>query len=149
MQNDPVQPVDRTLSALRTRRSVLVAEDHAGNRKLMHQLLEFEGFARVDSVATGLEAFAAWEQGTYDVLLLDWQMPGLDGLEAMSRIRGLEKELSRPRTAIVMVTGRISDTDVAACFAAGADVCVAKPYMPDELLDAVDRALRTLGHDAP
>ncbi len=122
-------------------RSVLVAEDHPGIRQLMYRLLELEGFARIDAVATGLEAVAAWERGTYDLLLLDWQMPGIDGVEALHRIRSLEKELARPRTAIVMVTGRIGDSDLTACIAAGADECVAKPYMPDELLDAINRAL--------
>jgi CheY-like chemotaxis protein len=123
---------------------VLLAEDHAGNRQLVRQLLELEGFTQVDAVSTGLEAVAAWERGTYDVLLLDWQMPGLDGLEAMRRIRTLEKELARPRAAIVMVTGRITEPELAACLAAGADECVAKPYMPDELLAAIERVLRMI-----
>jgi CheY-like chemotaxis protein len=92
-------------------------------------------------VANGLAAIAAWEESTYDLLLLDWHMPGLDGLEVVRRIRSLESALARPRTAILMVTGRIAEGDRAACFSAGADECVAKPYTPDELLDALDRLL--------
>jgi CheY-like chemotaxis protein len=133
------------LGGLVSRRgAVLIAEDHAGNRLLVRQLLELEGFTQVDAVSTGLDAVAAWERGTYDLLLLDWQMPGLDGLEALRRIRSLESEFARLRTAIVMVTGRITEPERAACFAAGADECVAKPYRPEELLDAMDRALRSL-----
>ena len=127
---------------LRSGRAVLVADDHHGNRQLVRQLLELEGFARVDAVANGLAAIAAWEESTYDLLLLDWHMPGLDGLEVVRRIRSLESALARPRTAILMVTGRIAEGDRAACFSAGADECVAKPYTPDELLDALDRVLR-------
>jgi CheY-like chemotaxis protein len=129
---------------VRSGRAVLVAEDHPGNRHLVCQLLELEGFARVDAVASGLDAIVAWEGNKYDLVLLDWHMPGLDGLEVVRRIRGLESKLARPRTAVLMVTGRIAEADRAACFAAGADDWVAKPYTPDELLDALDRALRRL-----
>jgi CheY-like chemotaxis protein len=126
-------------------RAVLVAEDHAGNRELVRSLLAEEGFARVDAVGTGLEAVAAWQQGGDDVMLLDWHMPGIDGLEALRRIRAGERELGRPRAALVMVTGRLSDADRAACFAAGADECVAKPHTPDELLAGIARALQAVG----
>jgi two-component system, sensor histidine kinase and response regulator len=129
----------------RARRAVLVADDHTGNRQLLKEMLEAEGFARVEAVATGLEAVAAWEQGIYDVLLLDWQMPGLDGLGALRRIRALESELGRPRTAVVIVTGRLGDAERAACIAAGADGWVAKPYSPDELLGAAERAVQSVG----
>ena len=69
-------------------------------------------------------------------------MPGAQLTEVVRRIRSLEGKLARPRTAVLMVTGRIAEADRSACFAAGADECVAKPYTPDELLDALDRALR-------
>lgn len=126
----------------RSGQAVLVADDHHGNRQLVCQLLQYEGFARVDAVACGDDAIAAWERCTYDLVLLDWHMPGLDGLEVLRRIRFLEGQLARPRTAVLMVTGRVADADLAACFAAGADECVAKPYTPDELIDALERALR-------
>jgi two-component system, sensor histidine kinase and response regulator len=129
----------------RARRAVLVADDHPGNRQLLKQMLEEEGFARVEAVANGLEAVAAWEQGIYDVLLLDWQMPGLDGLDALRRIRALEHELGRPRTAVVIVTGRLGDVERAACVAAGADGWVAKPYAPEDLLGAAERAVESVG----
>ena len=127
---------------VRSGRAVLVADDHRGNRHLVCQLLELEGFARVDAVASGLAAIAAWEESTYDLVLLDWHMPGLDGLEVVRRIRCLESKLTRPRTAVLMVTGRTAEADLAACFEAGADECVTKPYTLDELLDALDRVLR-------
>jgi CheY-like chemotaxis protein len=127
----------------RAKCSVLVADDHTGIRGFVQQVLELEGFARVDTVATGLAAVAAWEHGAYDLLLFDWQMPGLDGVEATRRIRGLERELARPRTPIVMMTGWTSEADLAACRAAGADECVGKPYKPEELIEAIDRTLRS------
>jgi CheY-like chemotaxis protein len=144
-EQPPQLPVDESpppRHCARSGRAVLVADDHDGNRHLVCRLLEREGFARVDAVANGLAAMAAWEESTYDLVLLDWHMPGLDGLEVVRRIRSLESKLARPRTAVLMVTGRIGEADRAACFAAGADECVAKPYMPGELLDALDRVLR-------
>jgi CheY-like chemotaxis protein len=143
-EQPPPLPVDEPppRPSMRSGRAVLVADDHTGNRHLVSQLLELEGFARVDAVANGLAAIAAWEESAYDLALLDWHMPGLDGLEVARRIRGLEGELGRPRTAVVIVTGRITEADRSACFKAGADECVAKPYTPDELLGALDRALR-------
>jgi len=130
------------------RRAVLVADDHAGNRQLLRELLEEDGFGRVEAVGTGLEAVAAWEQGIFDVVLLDWQMPGLDGLGALKHIRALERELGRPRTAVLIVTGRMSDAERAACFAADADGCVAKPYTPQELLAEAERAIQAVGREA-
>lgn len=121
---------------------VLVADDHPGNRELVAQLLMFEGASRVDRVATGLAAIDSWLHARYDLLLLDWHMPGLDGLEVLRRIREIEREQLRPRTAILMVTGRISDSDLAVCLAAGADACVPKPYTPDELLDAANNVIK-------
>src|SRR5947209_2693481 len=119
------QPAE--LHGARSGRAVLVADDHRGNRLLVCQLLEIEGFGRVVAVASGVEALAAWGRGTYDLLLLDWHMPGLDGLEVVRRIRTVESTRPRPRTAVVMVTGRVSESDRMACLAAGADECVAKP----------------------
>ncbi len=125
--------------------AVLVADDHAGNLDLVCKLLKAEGFAFVDGVADGREAVAAWERGNYDLLLLDWKMPVLDGLDALKRIRTLEQELGRPRAAAVMVTGRINEADRAACFMVGADGCLPKPYVAEELLAAADWALRSIG----
>jgi CheY-like chemotaxis protein len=72
-------------------------------------------------------------------------MPVLDGLDALKRIRTLEQELGRPRAAAVMVTGRINEADRAACFMVGADGCLPKPYVAEELLAAADWALRSIG----
>ncbi|MGA2777276.1 MAG: response regulator [Steroidobacteraceae bacterium] len=142
-QNQPPRLPGFEPPAGQTPRSVLIADDHPGNRDLVHQLLELEGFTHIEAVATGREAIGAWERGSYDLLLLDWQMPDIDGVEATRRIRELETSLARNRTPIVIVTGHISDPELAACFGAGADECVPKPYIPDELLDAIYRVLRS------
>jgi two-component system, sensor histidine kinase and response regulator len=139
-------PEGNVLSVVSRERAALVADDHPGNRRLLCRLLENEGFARVDGVGDGLEAAAAWERGMYDLLLLDWKMPVLDGLDALKRIRTLEQKLGRPRTPVVIVTGRIAESERAACLAAGADECIAKPYVPEELLAAADRAMRPVRH---
>jgi CheY-like chemotaxis protein len=129
-----------------TERAILIADDHPGNLQLVQQLLELEGFTRIDTAATGREAIDAWQRGCYDLLLLDWQMPDLDGVAATRRIRDLEAERVRQRTPIIIVTGHISESELAACIGAGADACVPKPYMPDELLGAIERVLREPTH---
>ena len=121
-------------------RRALVADDHAANRNLVRMMLEQEGFSPVTAVANGEEALAACERERFELLLLDWKMPVLDGLQVVQRVRAQERRLDQPRARIVMVTGRIGPGDLDTCMAAGADACVAKPYTPEELLAAVAAA---------
>jgi CheY-like chemotaxis protein len=118
-------------------RSALVADDHEGNRNLVRMMLEEQGFAHVVAVADGDSALAACERETFDLLLLDWSMPGPNGLAVLQRVRERERSQGGPACRIVMVTGRITQADVDECMAAGADACVPKPYTTQELLDAV------------
>jgi len=123
--------------------TALVADDHVDNQQLVARLLELNGFSKVDGVANGQQAVLAWECGDYDLLLIDWKMPVLGGLDALSQIRTLERQRGRRRTPVVVVSGRVGDAERAACVAAGADECVAKPYVAEELIAAAERALRS------
>ena len=118
-------------------RRALIAEDHAVNRDLLSLTLEREGGWRVTSVADGEQALAACEREPFDLLLLDWKMPNVDGIEVVRRVRAREQLPGRRRARIVMVTGRIERAAIDTCMAAGADACVAKPYTPEELLAAI------------
>ena len=109
---------------------ILLAEDNAVNQKVALRLLEQLGY-RADVAWNGLEALEALERRPYDVVLMDVQMPELDGLDASRRICARWPAEERPR--IIAMTANALPEDREACFAAGMDDYVAKPIRPDEL----------------
>jgi CheY-like chemotaxis protein/anti-sigma regulatory factor (Ser/Thr protein kinase) len=120
-------------SALR----ILLAEDNAVNQKVALALIQRLGY-RADVAWNGLEALAALERKPYDVVLMDVQMPELDGLDATRRICERWPAEARPR--IIAMTANALPEDREACFAAGMDDYVAKPIRPEELAEALSRA---------
>ena len=115
---------------------VLLADDHPTNRKVVELIL---GAAAVQltSVEDGAQAVAAYCAGTFDLVLMDMQMPVMDGLTATRAIREFECENDRPLTPIVMLTANALPEHVAAARAAGADKHLAKPFEAAELLALV------------
>jgi signal transduction histidine kinase/DNA-binding response OmpR family regulator/HPt (histidine-containing phosphotransfer) domain-containing protein len=115
---------------------ILLAEDNATNQKLALRLLERMGYG-ADVAANGLEALAALRRQPYDVVLMDVQMPEMDGLQAT---RVLCREWSpeeRPR--IVAMTANVAREDRQACLDAGMDDYVSKPIRVQELVNALNR----------
>jgi CheY-like chemotaxis protein len=112
---------------------ILLAEDNAVNVKLALRLLERMGYG-ADVAGDGAEAIDALERAEYDVVLMDVQMPGLDGLDATRAIRARWPE--RP-IRIVAMTASAMEGDREACLAAGMDDYVSKPIRPDELARAI------------
>ena len=121
---------------------ILLAEDNAVNQKVALRLLDQLGY-RADVASNGVEALEALERQPYDVVLMDVQMPELDGLEASRRIGERWPVEIRPR--IVAMTANAMPEDREACFAAGMDDYVAKPIRPNELAQALRRARRLEG----
>jgi CheY-like chemotaxis protein len=109
---------------------ILLAEDNPISQKVTQMMLARLGH-RVDTVSNGLEAVDAVRRGTYDVVLMDVQMPDLDGLAATRRIRS-EIPAGRQPT-IVAVTASTHVEDHAACGMAGMDAHIAKPMRPQAL----------------
>src|SRR5687768_16969726 len=97
---------------------VLVVDDHWMNREMAECILETLG-AVVVQAEDGQEAVQLWLDGAFDVVLMDLEMPLMDGPKAIRLIRTAEARFSRPRTAIILVTGA-SSTASQAAFAAGA-----------------------------
>ena len=116
---------------------ILLAEDNAVNQKLALRLLERLGY-EADLAENGLEVLDALERQRYDVVLMDVQMPELDGLDATRRIHERLPASERPR--IIAMTANAMQEDREACLAAGMDDYVAKPIRPDELAEALGRA---------
>ena len=116
---------------------ILLAEDSAVNQQVALKLLEQLGY-RADVASNGLEVLAALDRQPYDVVLMDVQMPELDGLDATRRICERWPAEARPR--IVAMTANAMREDREACFAAGMDEYVAKPIRPNELAQALSRA---------
>jgi GAF domain-containing protein/CheY-like chemotaxis protein len=115
---------------------VLLAEDNPVNRKLALRLLERMGYA-ADVATNGLEAIDAIGRTTYDLVLMDVQMPEMDGLEATRQIRSRWPG-SGPR--IVAMTANALTEDREACLAAGMDDYVSKPIRVEELAAALQRS---------
>jgi CheY-like chemotaxis protein len=127
------EPAETKTSPLR----ILLAEDNTVNQQLAVLLLKKLGYA-ADVTANGLEALEALEQRQYDVVLMDVQMPELDGLEATRRICARWPAQQRPR--IIAMTANAMQEDREACLQAGMDDYVAKPIRPEELAAALTRA---------
>src|SRR5579859_1239185 len=111
--------------------SVLIAEDNLVNQRLAVRLLEKRGH-RVVLAATGLEALKALEKESFDLVLMDVQMPEMDGLEATAAIREKEKS-SGLHQDIVALTAHAMKGDREKCLAGGMDGYLAKPIRPQEL----------------
>jgi signal transduction histidine kinase/DNA-binding response OmpR family regulator len=127
-----------SLRAQRKRGHILLAEDNLVNRKVAMRLLEKMEYS-VDAVSDGQAAVAAWQSGRYDLILMDCQMPVLDGYEATREIRRLENGSSR--IPIVALTAHAMKGADEPCFAAGMDGYLTKPIERAELEATLVRAL--------
>ncbi len=132
--------IDRDLGS-RLPLRILIADDNVINQKVAHLLLENMGY-RADLAANGLEVLEALDRQSYDIVLMDVQMPELDGLETTKRIH---EELARDRwPKIIAVTAGAMRGDREKCLAAGMDDYVSKPVQADELQAALKR---TMGYE--
>ena len=114
--------------------SVLLIEDNLVNQKLALRLLEQMGY-RADLASNGLEALQSVKRQIYDVVLMDVQMPEMDGLEASRRITQDKNPEDRPR--IIAMTANAMQGDREMCLAAGMDDYIAKPIRVDLLVEAL------------
>jgi two-component system sensor histidine kinase/response regulator len=116
---------------------ILLAEDNAVNRKLAMRLLEKRGH-RVAVATNGREALEQMEATTFDLVLMDVQMPEMDGLEATRRLRARERGAVR-RQAVVAMTALVMKGDRERCLEAGMDGYMSKPIRTQELDEILDR----------
>jgi PAS domain S-box-containing protein len=117
---------------------VLLAEDNVVNQKLALRLLEQMGY-RADLASNGIEAIESLERQIYDVILMDVQMPEMDGLDATREIRKLTGAI---QPHIIAMTANAMEGDRELCIAAGMDDYISKPIRVNELVDALMKAER-------
>jgi signal transduction histidine kinase/DNA-binding response OmpR family regulator len=121
------------------RRRVLLAEDNAVNQTLAVRLLEKRGYS-VKVAGSGLLALEAFEKEQFDVVLMDIQMPGMDGFEATAVIREKEKLTGR-HVPIIAMTAHALKGDQERCLSAGLDGYVSKPIRTSELFSTIESLL--------
>jgi len=122
--------------------SVLLADDVEVNRELAKAVLQRNDH-RITEAANGREALEAYAGGSFDIVLMDIQMPEMDGLQAAAAIRQLEQATGRPHTPIVALTAYAAREDQQKCLAAGMDDYLAKPVKPACLLSMLMRHCAT------
>jgi CheY-like chemotaxis protein len=119
-------------------RRILLAEDNPVNRELATEMLTFLGF-HVDSAEDGREALAAFDRCDYDLILMDCEMPFVDGYEATRRIRAAETASNRKKAPIVALTGYATGEDRDKCLEAGMDDFLGKPFTLNEIRETIGK----------
>ena len=152
MSPDATAPVKAPLPAISAR--VLLAEDNPVNRAVAQAMLDSYG-CDFDVAVNGFEAVQAVRRRAYDIILMDCQMPEMDGLTAARQIRDMESKRqtksardtggSRARLPIIALTANALAGDREACLAAGMDDYLAKPFTGAELRTILERWLKTEG----
>ena len=134
--SEPVDTVRADQDGLR----LLAAEDNATNQQVLAAVMESLGID-IDIVADGKQAVEAWGAFTYDLILMDIQMPVMDGIAAAREIRAAEQERGRARTPIIALTANALTHQIEEYMAAGMDGHVAKPIEIAKLYEAISAAL--------
>jgi CheY-like chemotaxis protein len=120
---------------------ILLAEDNLVNQRLAVRMLEKQGHS-VELAVNGAEAVQAWQQGDFDLILMDMQMPEMDGLEAVAEIRRLETFLpGKPAIPVIALTAHAMKGDRERCLAAGMQDYVSKPIKTAALYGAIAKAM--------
>ena len=119
---------------------LLLVEDNVANQNVALMFLSRFG-CETDLAQNGLEAVAAFSKKNYDLILMDCQMPGMDGFAATREIRS--RESGRQRTPIIALTANALDEEREKCFEAGMDDHLAKPFRKSDLKNVLDKWLAT------
>lgn len=114
---------------------ILLVDDDELSRRMMGLLLSEKGY-NYDTASNGIEAINAVQSQSYGVVLMDIQMPLMDGFEATSKIR--EWEANKQHTPIVALTAMLLDDEVQKCLSVGMDDCIAKPFSTELLFQKIE-----------
>ncbi|WP_109806114.1 response regulator [Sphingosinithalassobacter portus] len=123
---------------------ILFIEDDPMNRRVVKDMLDVAGAEMVEA-ADAPAGLAAIEQQDFDVVLVDLRMPGMDGMEALRRIRA--RDDAKAQLPLIVVTADTAVDLRQRCLEAGADEVMFKPVAMDSLFDTIGRVLATRGGD--
>lgn len=130
---------DEDMTNLSDKGQVLIFEDNPVNQIVTRKLLESAGY-EVDVAENGKIGIEMYEKSSYDIIIMDIQMPVMDGYEATKAIRAMSGNKSG--TPIIALTANAFTEDREKCLAAGMDDYIAKPFKPNELFEAIDGQLK-------
>jgi Amt family ammonium transporter len=150
LREEPRKSLQSPTTVVRRSGRILVAEDNEINQIVVSEILHTAGF-ECDLVGNGLAACERALQGTYDLVLMDCQMPEMDGLEAARRIRQQEQRhgVVDRRLPIIALTANAIKGDRERCLAAGMDDYLSKPIDSLALISTIESLLGELGHEPP
>lgn len=117
---------------------ILVAEDNEVNQKVLRIILDKNGYT-YEIVPDGIEALNKYKSGIYNLILMDCQMPQLDGLQTSKQIRMDENLQKKERCTIVAMTANAMKGDKEKCLEAGMDDFISKPFKSQDLLQVLQR----------
>ena len=142
-QGDKHQP---RAEKLRKKFHILLAEDNAVNQEVALTVLAHLGFT-ADAVANGKKAIAALTKGHYDLVLMDMQMPEMDGLETTWAIRSGATKVPNSKIPIIAMTANVMSGDREKCLASGMDDYISKPFSRQSLLEVMEKWLPLAAQD--
>jgi PAS domain S-box-containing protein len=132
------EPIDKTPRVMEKRKlNILIAEDEAINQIYLAGFIRSRGWL-ADTASNGITAIEKFSKGAYDLVLMDGQMPKMDGFEATRRIREIEKESGR-HTPVIAITGYAIAGDRERFLNAGMDEYISKPIDEEKLMEAIHR----------
>jgi two-component system, sensor histidine kinase and response regulator len=124
---------------------ILLVDDDEINRRMMGLLLSEKGY-NYDTASNGIEAIEAVKSRSYGIVLMDLQMPLMDGFEATSKIR--EWEAQNQHVPIVALTAMLLDDEIQKCLSVGMDECIAKPFNSEVLFKLIETYMSNLNQIA-
>ncbi len=120
----------------------LVVDDFSTMRRIVKNILKQLGYENIDEAEDGAQAYSKLQNGQYDFVVSDWNMPNMDGLELLKKIRSDERLKAMP---VLMVTAEAEKEKVITAIQAGVNNYVVKPFTAEVLKEKMDRIFEKLG----
>lgn len=124
-----------------TKMKILVVDDFSTMRRIVKNILKQLGYENIDEAEDGAQAYSKLQAGDYDFVVSDWNMPNMDGLELLKKIRSDERLKALP---VLMVTAEAEKDKVITAIQAGVNNYVVKPFTAEVLKEKMDRVFERL-----